>query len=240
MKGTPAQQANAYVLLKSIFNDAVNDEQIAKSPCRVRAGSSKTRAKEPEVLTLKELPKYLEAIPEHYRMLFTLLFWCGLRSGEVRALRRKDIDLTAGTLTVAQSVIKMEGRTIFKKPKTAAGIRVITLPPHIVKALKKWLKDQPVKGQDALLFTAQDGKNPLGFTPLWTAHNSARLKIERPGLTIHGLRHSAATLAAQNGASTAEMQDRFGWETPAMAAKYSHASMERDRALAEKLSKLAK
>ena len=43
---------------------------------------------------------YLAAVPKRYRMALTLAFWCGLRSGELRALRRSDLNLREGALFV--------------------------------------------------------------------------------------------------------------------------------------------
>ncbi len=92
-------------------------------------------------------------------------------------------------------------------------------------------------GRDALLFTAPSG-GPMSGESLRAAGKQAAKAIGRPNLRVHSLRHSSATLVAQQGATTAEMMGRFGWSTPTMATRYSHAVRERDRELAAKLSKL--
>lgn len=232
MQKRPTDQANTYALLKSIFKEAVEDELIEKNPCRVKAGSQKSRAKEPTALTPKELADFLAAAPEKYRMVLTVAAWCGLRSGEVRGLRRRDLDLTRGVIRVEQQRVKLLGGEVTTKPKTAAGTRTIALPPHLIPIMRDWLKAQPVMGRDALLF-------PVSVSGLQRAHEKARTAIGKPDATIHGLRHTAATMAAQQGATTAELQQRFGWDTPGMASTYSHASRERDAALAARLSELA-
>ena len=61
----------------------------------------------------------------------------------------------------------------------------------------------------------------------------------RDDLTFHDLRHTAATLAAQNGATTAELMARMGHTTAQMAMRYQHASAERDQQLARRLARLA-
>lgn len=60
-----------------------------------------------------------------------------------------------------------------------------------------------------------------------------------PGLTVHGLRHTSATLAAQLGATLAELQARIGHSTPNMAMRYQHVAAERDEQLAARMSAFA-
>lgn len=236
MKATPTQQANAYALLKSILHDAVEDELIRVNPCKVKGGAVKTRASEPEAITDAELAKYLEAVPEKYRMALLLAGWCALRSGEVRGLRRRDLDLTAGVVRVEQQAVRLGGKHVITKPKTAAGVRVVAIPVHVIPALREWLATQPVRGADGLLFTAGDGRSPLSQQTLRDAHVVGREAIGRPGLTIHGLRHTSLTLAAQAGATVAELQARAGHTTATQALRYQHASQERDRELAARMS----
>jgi len=64
-------------------------------------------------------------------------------------------------------------------------------------------------------------------------------EVDRPDLHLHDLRHSGNTWAAATGASTAELMARMGHASPVAALRYQHATEERDRAIAEALSKLA-
>lgn len=239
MDATPTQQANAYGLLKSILKDAVEDGLIATNPCRVKAGGQKSRAREIEVLRVQQLTSYLAAVPEARRVPLLLAGWCGLRSGEVRALRVRDLDLDAGVVRVRQAVVRLKGRLLIGPPKTAAGVRDVTIPPHLLPALREWLRRQPRHARDALLFPAGDGVSPLNDSVLREAHDKGKAAIGVPGLTIHGLRHTSATLAAQLGATLAELQARIGHSTPNMAMRYQHVAADRDAQLAQRMSRLA-
>lgn len=239
MNATPTQQANAYGLLKSILKDAVEDGLIATNPCRVKAGGQKTRAREIEVLSVEQLTAYLAAVPEARRVPLLLAGWCGLRSGEVRALRVRDLDLDAGVVRVRQGVVRLAGQLLIGPPKTAAGVRDVTIPPHLVPSLREWQRRQPTRGRDALLFPAGDGVSPLNDSVLREAHDKGKAAIGMPGLTIHGLRHTSATLAAQLGATVAELQARIGHSTPNMAMRYQHVAADRDAQLAARMSQLA-
>jgi len=165
--------------------------------------------------------------------------WCGLRSGEARALRVRDLDLDAGVVHVRQAVVRPTGQPLIGPPKTAAGIRDVTIPPHLLPALRDWLDGQPRRARDALLFPAGDGVSPLNDSVLREAHDKGKAAIGMPGLTIHGLRHTSAILAAQLGATLAELQARIGHSTPNMAMRYQHVAADRDARLARRMSQRA-
>lgn len=239
MRSTPTQQANAYGLLKSILKEAIDDGLIVANPCRVKAGGQKTRAREIEVLSVQQLTAYLDAVPEQRRMPLLLAGWCGLRSGEVRGLRVRDLDLDTGVVHVRQAVVRLSGQLVIGPPKTAAGQRDVTIPPHLLPTLAGWQSKQPSRTRDALLFPAGDGVSPLNDSVLRDAHDKAKMAIGMPGLTIHGLRHTSATLAAQLGATLAELQARIGHSTPNMAMRYQHVAADRDAQLARRMSQMA-
>ena len=199
MNHTPTQQANAYGLLKSIFKEAVEEGLLDDNPCRVKAGGQKQRAREIEVLTVDQLNRYLAAVPEARRVPLLLAGWCGLRSGEVRGIRVRDLDLDAGVVHVRQAVVRLKGQLLIGPPKTNAGIRSVAIPPHLLPALRVWAEKHPPRKRDDLLFPAGDGHSPLNDSVLREAHDKGKAAIDMPGLTIHGLRHTSATLAAQLG-----------------------------------------
>lgn len=102
-----------------------------------------------EVLSVAQLERYLLAVPEARRVPLLLAGWCGLRSGEVRGLRVRDLDLDAGVVHVRQAVVRLKGRLLIGPPKTAAGVRSVAIPPHLVPALKLWRDAQPTRPRDA-------------------------------------------------------------------------------------------
>jgi integrase len=67
----------------------------------------------------------------------------------------------------------------------------------------------------------------------------AREAAGRPDLRFHDLRHTGATLAAVSGATLAELMARLGHSTPGAAMRYQHAAADRDKVIAQALSKLA-
>ena len=240
MATTPTTQANAYSLLRTILAAAVEDDLLARNPCRVRGGSVKRRAKEPETLhSVSEVNAYLAAVPPRYRPALSLAVWLGLRSGEVRGMRRRDLDLDKAVVHVRQGAVKISGVWTTAPPKTAAGVRDVAIPPHLVPELRAWLDEHPPLADSDLLFTARDRRTPLPDQTLRDAHRIAAKAVGHPALTLHGLRHTHLTIVARAGATTAELMARAGHTAPTMALRYQHAASSRDQELAQKLSSLA-
>lgn len=160
MATTPTQQANAYGLFKSIMKDAVDEELIDRNPARVKGGTQKRAAHDIEILTIDQLQRYIAALPAARRVPLLLAGWCGLRSGEVRGLRVRDLDLPAGVVHVRQAVVRLRGQLIIQPPKTTAGVRGVAIPPHLLPALRKWMTSQKNRDPNALLFPAGDAVRP--------------------------------------------------------------------------------
>lgn len=252
---TPTARAHAYQVLGAIMAQAEDDEVIARSPVRIKAGGRSKVRREPEVLTRAELFALADAMPEKHRALTLICGLCGLRFGEAVALRRRDIDLEARTVTVARTAVRSDGKKIAGPPKTAAGRRTVAMPPSVVEALRDHLGKQPVSGRDALIFPGANGEL-LAPTALYGREArverrgrktyvkkaygffAAREAIGRPDLNWHDLRRTAATLGAQAGATVREMQHRLGHATGDMALYYQRATAERDRAVADAIDAL--
>jgi integrase len=87
-------------------------------------------------------------------------------------------------------------------------------------------------------FPAKHGGH-LAPATLYRRFYTARTAANRTDLRFHDLRHSGAVLAAQTGATLAELMARLGHSTPAAAMRYQHAAQGRDRQIAMALSKIA-
>lgn len=233
----PTQTANAYLFLRSVMNDAVEAGLIASSPCKVPGANGKPIPKHgAETLTIAELRTYLAAVPERYRLPLMLAAFCALRSGEVRGLRIQDVDATSGRITITQAVSRIDGKYLIGKPKTTAALRTVYAPSFLHPGLAAYLKQHPRKNRTSLLFTALDEETPLHATVLREAHVKGRDAINRPTLTVHDLRKTAATLAAQQGATTKEIMVMLGHTTPTIAMVYQSAAEQRMKQIADRMA----
>lgn len=234
----PTERAHVYALLRTILNTAVRDDLIPANPCRVEGAGSVRRAKTIRPASIPELEVIVANTEERLRPMVLLAAWCALRFGEVSELRVSDVSLADGVLRIRRAVNWQTGRALVDTPKTEAGSRDVAIPPHLVPLLEQHLKG--LHSPETLLFPAEPGStehlSPHRFRgPFKRACKAAG----RPDLTFHGLRHTGAVLAAASGATIAELMTRLGHTTPAMAMRYQHAAADRDRVIADALSRLA-
>lgn len=233
----PTLRSHAYGLLRTILGQAVRDELLRSNPCHIRGAGNAKRAKKIEPASLAELQALTAAMPERYRAMVLLASWCGMRFGELTELRRDDVDLALGVIRVRRAVVRADGAVIVKKPKSDAGVRDIAVPPHLLPALADHLAMHTAPNKNALLFPAQGGGHMAPST-LSRVFYRAREAAGRPDLRFHDLRHTGAVLAAQTGATLAELMGRLGHSTPGAALRYQHAAADRDMEIARRLSAL--
>jgi integrase len=229
---------DAYRLLRAITNTAVADGILGRSPCQVR-GAGQVRSAERPVTSVAEVAAVVDAVPERYRLAVLLPAWCQLRRGEVLGLQRRDVDLLHGTVRVERAWVMPPGKPpVLGPPKTAAGVRTLTIPPNVIPVVIDHLDRFVGAAPDAWLFGTSTGTAlaPRNFNRLW---DKARAQVGRPDLHLHDLRHSGLTWAAASGASVAELMRRGGHANPRAALRHQHATEDRDRAIAEALGGLA-
>lgn len=237
-KDRPTIRAHSYALVRAILATAVSEDLIAAHPCRIRSASTAKRARQIKPLSLPELADLVAAMPEKYRAAVLIAAWCGLRFGELTELRRRDIDMKAGVIRVRRGVVWVDSKPVVGRPKSAAGVRDVAIPPHLLPAIKGHLKDHAQWGADGLVFPSAKGTH-LTTSTLYASFWPARRKIGRDDLSWHGLRHTGATLASATGATLAEVMGRLGHSTPGAALRYQHAAQGRDAQIAAALSRLA-
>lgn len=112
----PTARAHAYGLLRTILGTAVMDDVLPNNPCRVRGGGSVKRASRTEVPSVEQVAALTDAMPDRHRAMVVLAAWCGLRYGEITELRRSDLNLMAGTVSVTRAVVRVPGGYLVGPP----------------------------------------------------------------------------------------------------------------------------
>lgn len=235
----PTLRAHAYGLLRSILASAVQDQLIPVNPCHIRGAGNSRRVHKIKPATLDELEAIVTNMPDRYRLMVLLASWCAMRFGELAELRRGDIDLKNGVIHIRRALTRADGVTIVSTPKSDAGTRDVAIPPHLMPLVKDHLRNNITGGRNGLLFPAADGKSHLATSTLYKSFYRARALAGRPDLRWHDLRHTGAVLAAQTGATLAELMGRLGHSTPGAALRYQHAAEGRDMEIARALSTIA-
>jgi integrase len=238
---TPTLRAHAYGLLRTIMGTAVAEQLITTNPCVIRAAGSSGRIHKPKPATFEELAIIKEHMPDRLRLAVLIAAWCGLRYGEIFELRRADVDLAVRVIRIRRAVARVPGEPpIVGTPKSAAGVRDASVPPHLLPEFRRHLAEHVAIGARSLLFPAARGSDKhLAPATLYRHFYTARKAAGRPDLRWHDLRHTGATLAAAAGATLSELMSRLGHSTVGAAMRYQHAAADRDRVIAEALSEMA-
>jgi integrase len=235
----PVLRAHSYSLLKTVLETArVRDKLLDTNPCAIAGAGQADRSIKPRPLTVRELEVVVENMPESLQAMTLLGCWGALRFGELVELRRADCDIENGVVKIRRGAVRVGSEWVVGPPKSDAGRRDVHLPQIVTAVLKAHLETHVGPKKDALLFPAKNGRH-LQPSTLYRHFYKARDKAQRSDLRFHDLRHSGAVMAAQTGATLAELMARLGHSTPAAAMRYQHAAQGRDREIAEKMAKLA-
>jgi integrase len=242
-KPGPVTVAKCYRLLRTICETAFTDELISRNPCNLK-GASVEHSPERPVMTIEQLNAVVGAMEDRYRGMVVLGSWCSMRIGEILALTRGDIDLEAGTVRVDKSAWELGNRQrMVGPPKTAAGVRVMFIPPHVRRLVAEHLIEFTGPEATDLVFVGIKDQ-PVRRATVYKAWHRALEKADlgkgAPDFRFHDLRHTGATLAAGAGASTRELMARLGHASSAASLRYQHATASRDESIAERLSEMAK
>jgi integrase len=251
----PTARAHAYSLLRTILETArTRDRIIDVNPCMIRGAGTTTRKIKPKPATLDQLDTLTTEMPERYRLMVPLAVWTALRFSELVELRRADFDLMVerterddqgadvvileAIIKIRRAAVRVKGGWVVGDPKSDAGIRDVAIPPHLIPVVKTHLAVHVGKAGNALVFPALSGDH-LQPSTLYRHFYKARTAAGREDLRWHDLRHSGATMAAQTGATLAELMARIGHSTPQAAMRYQHAAQGRDQIIAAALSVMA-
>lgn len=224
--------AKSYRLLRAIMNTAADDLLIRRNPCRIK-GAGEDRTPERPILTIAEVYAVAGMVPDRYRALVLFATFCSMRFGELAALRRADVDLGAGFITVRASQSELKnGQLHVKGPKSEAGQRRVAVPAAVASDARRHLDKFTDPARAARVFVGPRGGllRRRNFRRVWT---KALEDSGVPRVHFHDLRHTGNTLAAATGASTRELMTRMGHASTRAALIYQHATSERDRLIAE-------
>lgn len=210
----------AFALLRTIYNAAVEDELVDQSPVKVKGAGKPSKHRSVDPLTPAQVQAIADGMPSRWRLGVLLGAWCALRVGEVRELRRRDVDVAKGTISVSRGVSSGISELVVGEPKTAAGNRVVMIPRPLLDEVRHHLREHTQLGPDGLLFWDETSGRQVSY-PRWrSAFVKACEAAGVEGHTFHGLRHVGLTYAATSGATIRELQAMAGHTTAVMAMRY--------------------
>lgn len=232
--------------LSVMLETAVQWQIITQNPCkRVKA----PRAQHNETAYLDEnqavaLISALDSKPIQYRTMVLMILNTGLRRGELCSLSWADINLDTAVLSVRRNAVYVSGQGIkLDTPKTKSSLRSIKLPQPVIPMLKQyrsWQAEQRLKLCDLwhdndLVFPSSNG-DPLYPDTLTNWFSDFVRRHGLPHVTIHGLRHTNATLLIAAGTNLRTVSGRLGHSQASTTANiYAHAIQSADAAAADTL-----
>lgn len=189
----------------------------------------------------------LTAARSFYAPAWWLILCLGLRAGEVLGLRRCDLDLAAGTVTVAQQVTDLRGKPTITTPKTETSCRVLPLPRAIARMLAAHLDALTTRAargvragtwqEHSLIFPGRSGK-PMNPTSLRHMLKDLTDAAGLPAATVHHLRHTAAGLLRRAGADDALIGAILGHAPSTITGHYARPDLETLRPWVERVAAL--
>ncbi|MGK8487587.1 tyrosine-type recombinase/integrase [Nocardia asiatica] len=226
-------------VLAGVLGDAVADRRIVSNPaCGVKLPKRKDKAR--RYLSHAQVAALADQAPKH-RAVVLQLAYCGLRWGELAALRVRDIDFLRRRMTLVENA-PMVGMEVVVGSLKGHTNRTVPIPRFVADELAVVCKG---KGHDDLLWTNRKGEHvgPPASKDSWMSGAVARcMKADDtfPRVTAHDLRHTAASLAVSAGANVKAVHKMLGHKSAAMTLDV-HADLFDDDldAVADRLDKSA-
>ena len=181
---SPSYLKTIHNQISAIFNHACNFYNLSENPARKAGNMGKEQTKEMVIWTKEEYLKFADEMMDKPQAFcaFEILYWCGLRVGELLALTPADFDFEKSALRVNKSYQRLEGEDIITDPKTPCSIRTITMPEFLRDEIKEYI---------GMLYGIGENDRIFAFTKSFL-HSEMRRGSKAAGvkkLTLHQLRH---------------------------------------------------
>ena len=229
-KLSPAYLKSIHAQLSAMFNHAVRYYDLPENPALKAGGMGDENSSEMDFWTQEEYLRFADAMmdkPMSYYA-FELLYWCGIREGELLALTREDFNLDRRELRINKSYQRLKGKDVITTPKTKESNRVIKLPDFLCDEMKDFF---------SLFYSMKPGDRLFQFTKHYLYREMVR-GCKATGvkkIRVHDLRHSHVSLLINNGFSAFEIAKRVGHRTERITYRYAHLFPSVQDAMVEKL-----
>lgn len=220
--------------LNSIINYAKRFYDLNTNPCGKAGTIGKAKAEEMDYWTYDEYITFREGIkdkPLSY-ICFEVLYWTGMREGELLALSPADIDLDNKLISINRTYQRIGGKDVFTSPKTRKSKRKIPIPDFLCQELSDYIQSRYMLDIDERLFPVT--KSYLAHEMIRGCKNTGIKKIQ-----IHDIRHSHASLLINQGCDALMLADRLGHEKVSTTLNtYSHLFPHKQQELVHSLESL--
>ena len=219
--------------LNAIFNHAERYYNLEKNPVRKVDKMGSKEAGEMQFWTKDEYLRFSEAISDKPLAFyaFEVLYWMGIRCGELMALTPSDFLMETSELRINKSYQRLRGEDVVTKLKTRKSVRTIKMPAFLRDEMAEFIEMRDDVAPDERLF---------GFTKHFLVHEMDRgckaSGVKR--IRIHDLRHSHVSLLINMGFSALDIAERVGHEAIDITYRYAHLFPAKRAQIADALSEL--
>ena len=220
--------------LNSIINYAKRFYDLNTNPCGKAGTIGKAKAEEMDYWTYDEYIAFREGVKDKSLsyICFEVLYWTGMREGELLALSPADIDLDNKTISINRTYQRIEGKDVFTSPKTRKSKRKIPIPDFLCQELSDYIQSRYMLDADERLFPVT--KSYLSHEMIRGCKNTGVKKIR-----IHDIRHSHASLLINQCCDALMLADRLGHEKVSTTLNtYSHLFPHKQQELVHSLESL--
>ena len=189
----------------ALFIHAQRIYYLKDNPCKRVKKMGRSDNRSLNFWTLEEYRKFIDTFDKgsmHYLM-FEILFWTGMREGELLALTKNDIDVGQMTLRINKTYFRLQGEDIITDPKTDSSIRTIDLPKFLVDEIQKYWDTLYKHPSDARMF-------PIVAEALQHVMVRHIKKAEVKKIRVHDLRHSHCAYLINQGVQPLIIKERLG------------------------------
>lgn len=190
----------------AIMNYAIRHYGLSTNPVVLAGSIGKSKADEMNFWTEEQYLKFREVIKRPgTRLAFDVLYYCGLRLGELLALTPGDFSPEL-TIRINKNFVVVKGVELIQTPKTARGIRTFDIPKFLYDEVQEYV---------SMLYGITDDDRIFYFTKsaVEKAIHVGADKAGLPHIRVHDLRHSNAALLIHLGISPYELSRRLGHES---------------------------
>lgn len=138
----------------AMFNHAVRFYGLKENPIHKSGSMGKKHSDETNIWTREEFEQFLETQKKDSmaETAFLILFWCGLRIGEVLALTKADFDFENSSISVNKSYQRIHGRDVITEPKTEKSNRIVFVPKVIMDRIELFVTSRYGYGEKDRIF----------------------------------------------------------------------------------------
>jgi integrase len=247
-----------HTIIHGVLAQAVKDGLLARNPADAATPPTAREAKPPEMTcwTAAQLSAFMAwaAANSGHHARWRILAFTGMRRGEALALRWRDVDLDAGTVSIRRSAGMVrnagEGADVYEGDTKSGKPRVVDLDPETVAVWRAWRKHRGLMAlqliaPDSLIFGDAEGahRNPE-HTSRQFVRDVARCRKELgadvlPVIRPHDLRHTHATLLLLAGTPVHVVAERLGHASPVVTMTvYAHVLPGNQREAADTFARL--